>query len=131
MLARKGKFFNKAQYYDDFAAYLATQLYFRITNPKQFDENSKVQKIKSVLNYIKATIYPMKVNFEQEHYSQTVSAPIEEDDIEFDVQYSFSDILSESVDELSKVEFDLCLGNIDKTIKNFLQRIPYYSDKKI
>lgn len=131
MLARKGKFFHKSQYYDDFAAYLATQLYFRITNPKQFDENSKMQKIKSILNYMKSIIYARKVMFEQEHYSQVVTPSTEEDDVEYDVHYSFSDMLSESVDELSRVEFDLCLHSIDKTIKKFLKRIPYYSDKKI
>ena len=131
MLARKGNFFGRSNYYDDFSTYLATQIYFRIKNPKQFDDNSDMKKIKSILNYIKSIIYPRKVTFEQEYYSQVVSAPIEDEDVEYDVRYSFSDMLSESVDEISRVEFDLCLQNIPKTIKTFLKRIPYYHCDKV
>jgi hypothetical protein len=130
MLARKGRYFNKAQYYEDFATFLATQLFFRIKNPKQFDDNSKMNKIKSILNYIKAIIYSRKIVFEQEYYSQIISQPLSEDDaVEYDVEYSFADRISESVDELSRVEFDLCLHDIVKTIRNFLVRIPYRKDK--
>ena len=38
-------------------------------------------------------------------------------------------MISESIDELSRVEFDACLHDTPKTLKNFLKRIPYYNDK--
>ena len=129
MLARKNRFFNKTEYYEDFATYLATYLYFRIKNPKQFDDNFKMQKIKSILNYIKNIIYPRKVDFEQEHYSQVVTPPEENKPVEYAINYTFSDMLSESVDELSRVEFDACLEDVNKTIKKFLKKIPYRTDK--
>ena len=131
MLAVKARLFNKGQYYDDFATYFATNIYFRIKNPKQFDDNSKMKKIKSVLNFMKATLYPGKVSFEQEHYAQVMTAPVQDDEVEYDVNYSFSNMLSESVDEISKVEFDTCLHDIPQTFKLYLKRIPYYKDKKL
>lgn len=129
MLARKNKYFNKASYYEDFAVYFATDLFFRIKNPKQFDDNSKMTKIKSILNYMKSTIYPRKVSFEQQYYSQIVTPSIDDEDVQYDVQYSFADRLSESVDELARVEFNTCLKDINKTVKQYLKTIPYYSDK--
>ena len=130
MLARKGRYFSKAQYYEDFATYVATSLFLRIKNTKQFDNTFKMQKIKSILNFLKSIIHYKKIDFEQEYYSQVISQPLPEDDVvEYDVEYSFADRISESVDELSRVEFDLCLHDIVKTIRNFLVRIPYRKDK--
>ena len=127
MLARKANYFNRNDYYDDFATYMATYLYFRIKNPSQFDDNSKLTKIKSILNYIKGTIYPRKVDFEQEFYSQVMSKPV--DDASVDSGYSFSDMLSESVDEISRVEFDVCLHDSIRTFRAYLKNIPYYSNR--
>jgi len=129
MLARKGKYFNKSQYYDDFATYLATQVFFRIKNPKQFDDTQRMKKIKSILNYLKSILYPRKVSFEQEYYSQILTQPEDDEDVVYDTAYSFSNMISESVDEISKVEFTACLHDITKTFKTFLKRIPYYQDK--
>jgi hypothetical protein len=38
-------------------------------------------------------------------------------------------MLSDSIDELSMVEFNLCLGDIIKTARAFLSTIPYHTDK--
>jgi len=130
MLAKKANYFNKFEYYDDFATYMATSTYFRIKNPKQFQEDSKMDKIKSILNYLKATIYPRKVSFEQEFYSQVISQT-DEDKVEYDTDYTFSDTLSESTGELSRSDFSICLADITKTFKSYLSRIPYYSDKVV
>ena len=55
MLAYKAKYFNKAEYYDDFALYFASSVYFRLTNKKQFEiepetNEPKLTQVKSVLN---------------------------------------------------------------------------------
>lgn len=132
MLARKANFFNKTYYYEDFATYNATRIFFRIKNPKQFDDSSSMQKIKSSLNYLKATLYPSKVDFEQEHYSQVISySNSDEEDVAFDVHYSFSDKLSESVDELTRVEFTQCLNDIITTFKWYLEKLPYNKNSVI
>lgn len=82
MLAVKRCFFTKTQYYDDFALMSASRVYMRLINPKQFELNEngkpKLSKIKSVLNYIKTLMYPMKVAFEQSNYSQVYSENTED-----------------------------------------------------
>lgn len=131
MLAYKAKYFTRTEYYDDFAVYFATSVYFRLKNKKQFeiDEETnepKLTKIKSCLNYMKNVAYLRKIEFEQEFYSQTFSPVLTDgDDVIYDTKYSFADKLAEVSDEISAVEFDICLGEICKTTRNFLKRIPY------
>lgn len=131
MLAIKGKFFNKSHYYEDFAIYMASELFMRLFNPKQFeldrDGNPRLTKIKSILNYMKGIISHRKIVFEAEHYSQIMS----QDEINIDEQpeYTFQSILQDSIDELELVEFDSCLRDACKTIKNFLRKTPYKDNK--
>ena len=78
MLAHKSNYFNKPKYYDDFGIYAAGKLFLRLINPKQFDINPdtglpRLTKIKSILNYAKTKIYPLKVEFEQENYYQMLA----------------------------------------------------------
>lgn len=122
MLAVKRCFFNKSQYYDDFSIVSASRVYMRMTDKRQFelDENGepKLAKIKSVLNYIKSIMYPMKVAFEQEHYSQVVSeevgdeSPIKPSDVSLD---SSSFISIEILDYLK---------DLPRVIEKYLMKIP-------
>ena len=57
MLAKKKRYFSSEKVYDDFAIWFATKMYVRLTDPRQFDENEKLDKITSVLNYIKGILY--------------------------------------------------------------------------
>lgn len=131
MLARKANYFNNKEYYDDFAIYFASSIYFRLKSPKQFEidpetNDYKLTRIKSVLNYMKNVIHLRKIEFEQEVYSQTLSPTIGKDeDVEYALNYTFADKLSESIEDISAVDFELCLNNICLTTKNFLKRIPY------
>lgn len=128
MLAHKSNYFNKAKYYDDFAIYAAGKLFMRLINPKQFTINPdtgqpKLTKIKSILNYAKTKIYPLKVEFEQENYYQ--GGPSEADVKEFELQYTYKDKLVESVDNLTRCDFNLYLTDLPKITREFLKRIPY------
>ena len=38
MLAYKRRFFDRADYYDDFAIFMATRIFMRLKNKKQFSE---------------------------------------------------------------------------------------------
>ena len=129
MLAYKSHLFSKGSYYEQFAIYSATKTYLRLMNPKQFQVSSngtaKLKRIKSILNYIKSTLYPHKVDFEQEFYSQIINYTNDFDDMSEASEYTFSDMLQEYTDELNTVEFNLCLENICSTIKNYLYQIPY------
>lgn len=131
MLARKGGYFSRSEYYEDFAAYFASSVYFRLRNPKQYiidpkTNEPKLSKIKSVLNYMKNVAYLRKMEFEQEFYSQALSPALNEsDDVEYALNYTFSDKLSESIEDITAVDFELCLNDICLTTKNFLKKIPY------
>lgn len=134
MLAYKAKFFNKYSYYDDFAIYVASAVYLRLKNPRQFEYdkngNPKLKRVKSILNYIKTILYPKKVDFEQEQYDQTFS---KSDAIPFDsdigIRYSFADSLIDSLDDITKVNFNICLGQICDTIKSYIYNLPFKNDK--
>ena len=129
MLAYKAHLFNKGFYYEDFAIYSATRTYLRLTNPKQFELDSKgnfkLKKIKSVLNYIKSVLYPHKVDFEQEFYSQVIDYSSDKNNLIEVSNYTFSDMLHEYTDDLYELEFNLSLDTIPKIIKDFLNTIPY------
>ena len=133
MIARKANYFTRQENYEDFALFFATSIYCRLKNPKQwiFDEEAnepQLPKIRSVLNYMKNVAYPRKVEFEQKFYSQIMSKGYEEDEkefVEYSTEYSFSDQLSQSIESLSMVEFNECLGDICLTTKRFLKHIPY------
>lgn len=128
MLAKKAQIFEKHHYYDDFAVYGASRVYFRLTNKKQYqykdDGTPKMEKIKSVLNYIKGILYPLKVDFQQSEYCQTISKECYVEDI----TYTFNNLIGNCIDEFNFCEFGLTFNDISKTCKKFLQTIPYKSN---
>lgn len=128
MLAAKACYFKSAKHYDDFAIFMASSAYFRLRNPKQYiydaDGNPKMTKLKSILNYLKVILYPRKVAFEQENYAQTDIILKEDENLVY-VGHTFANRLSDSVDDLVKVDFKCCLEDCCKTIKQFLKKIPY------
>ena len=128
MLAHQAGYFRSHHYYDDFAIMGATRIFFRLTNPKQkeLDENGnpKMEKIKSVLNYIKSIIYPMKVTFEQENYSQNKPYNNQTGEVEYDLLDNFRYSLNESVDKMNTLDFTLYLQDIAHTAREFLSGIP-------
>ena len=130
MLAHKQCLFSCNMYYEEFSLYGASQVYLRLTNPKQFelDNNGQphLEKIKSVLNYIKRTLYPMKVDFEQENYSQV--AYDEENELDNNSSYVYIKTLSQDT-SLDSIEFMDYLHRITDTIKSELVKIPYIKDK--
>lgn len=128
MLAAKACYFKSAKHYDDFAIFMASSAYFRLRNPKQYalDANGqpKMTKLKSILNYLKVILYPRKVAFEQQNYAQTEITLNEDENVMY-VGHTFANKISDSVDDLMKVEFRSCLGDCCNSIKEFLKSIPY------
>lgn len=125
MLAQQGQIFKHYWYYDDFAIFAANRIYFRLTNKKQWEFNSsgepKLEKIKSVLNYAKSILYPLRVDFEQSEYCQSISREAFPEEID----YNFSNLITTSIDELTFCEFGLTLNNIGNTCRAFLKTIPF------
>lgn len=131
MLAHKHNYFKRAEYYEMFAIDLTNRIYYRLINPKQFeyDEegNPKLDKIKSVLNYIKAVIYGRKVSFEQENYSQVISPKIT-DDNKYALAYSFDELVNSSSNDLKTVDVQIYLDQISKSVRAFVGKLPYAGD---
>lgn len=126
MLARKANYFTKASYLDGFGLFMASKLYFRLTNEKQFELNEdgtpKLEKIKSVLNFAKAILYPIKVDYEQSEYYQGISKNTYEEALP---EYNFENILNKSINQLLFCEYSLLFSDIGKTCKAFLRTLPY------
>lgn len=124
MLATKGGYYTTAEQYDQFGLFCATRLYLRYTNQKQFEFNDngsrKMQKIKSVLNYIKHVIYPYKVDFELEFNIPDKCINM--------IQLSGFDISETIAEETSLFDvmsYTSTLNDISLIVKSHLRKIPY------
>lgn len=130
ILAVKGRLFQVASDYDSYALYGATQLFLRYKKEKNPHNKRALTPIKSSLNYIKRILYPLKVNYQKETFSQV----FQEDGLK-DGQLP-TQILDDKVAEvrtLSKrllnVEYTQYLSQIGTTIKHVLRLCPYHKDK--
>lgn len=130
MLAHKGKYFNQSHYYEEFAIFLATEVFNRLFyNPKleEYDEGGKrkLKKIKSCLNYIKAIIYGRKVVFEQQNYSQKFSRG----DVVLTSDYIFNNKIRESLTCQLECDMSIYLQTISKVIHHYVYKnSPYKND---
>lgn len=123
MISRKRRLFEKSTEFDDFAVYAASRYFFRLMDKRQFeiDENGdpRMPRIKSILNYIKKTIYPVKVDFLDE---MRKSAKVEENSEESEL--ALHNILQESINGINVAEFDIYLNDIAKTVREYFNKIP-------
>lgn len=126
-LAKDKGYFRRKEYYDDFGIFGATRAYMRLVNPKQFDDAYKMQPLKSILNYLNATIYPMKVDFEQSTYYQ----PIISESLDESALYNFSNLLCGHTDFTARTAFDLMLEGIGPICNECVETIPYSNNKVI
>jgi hypothetical protein len=125
MLSIQGKLFSKEDDYEKFALFAASRLLMRLINPKQFKVNEDGQpvmdKIKSILNYAKKTLQPMRVDYQQAEYSQIVS----QEAVEGELNYNFDNIVSKTIRSLHISDFEMTMQNVGKTCEHFLSSLPY------
>lgn len=130
MLARHANLFKKHHYYDDFSIFVANRVYVRLTNKKQFEMNDdgtfRMEKIKSILNYLKAILYPSKVTFEQSEYCQSISKETTLDNLNF----NFDTLLNRTSSNIHLSDFKFMLHDVGKTCENFLSSLPYLKTSK-
>ena len=76
-LAIKKCMFNNFQDYDPYAFYGANRIYFalrkNIWNTGKTIKGKEIKPIKSCLNYIKALLYPMKIEYQNETFREIIS----------------------------------------------------------
>lgn len=127
MLAHKGSYFETSAEYEDFALTMSNTLFMRLRNPKQFDfdaeGNPKLPKIKSILNYIKKTIYLQKIDYEnmREYKYETVQPAL----LDNYITKQLSEHAQKAQSLISKIEFNEYLEKILTVIKHQLKHIPY------
>lgn len=134
VLACKGKYFKNFQDYDDFAIFAASKVYMRLVDKRQFNPEPgerKLDVIKSVLNYIKLTLYGMKVDYQKDTYKQIID-PRLNDKIDIDkLKYSFKEQIENNYwFDLQKNIFD-DLNELPDIIKDIVSKTPYKDDKII
>ena len=134
MLAVKKRYFYTQSDYENFSLMGATQIYRRLTNPRQFleeDDPRKLKKIKSCLNYMKKVLYPFKIDYQREYFNQIISP---------DQAYlKNTEILEEGLKRTAiqncsiflETELDTYISDICKTIKAFVSKLPYRRDTVI
>ena len=135
LICIKNKLFSNWSDYEPFGLYASTRLYLRLINEKQFqlDENSepKMKRIKSILNFIKKTLRPMIVDFQQKAFKEEFRPEIHGEDfinslkdgLLYQARCQFSDkIASECVSYFE---------SLPKTVWQVVMQTPYQNDKLI
>ena len=130
-LAVKQKLFKNWDDYEGFSLEFTSKLYQRLTNPKQFlpdDDPKKLKKIKSILNYIKKSMYPMKVDYQNDVFNQRFD-PVLHSQTVLDLREKATQICRDQPTPLMHVDFEYYLRKITHTVKMFLKTSPYRNDK--
>lgn len=133
MLASIGKFFHKSKDYADFAIYSAETVYFRLIDPNRVDENDtsgKPKKIKSVLNYLKATIYPLKTVYQNSTFSQSF-VPSKDNKCEEHLTEELDDLYVSDIQNKESLMFDIedSFNLIRIYLRKLLAFSPYQKNK--
>ena len=103
-LAIKKCMFTNFEDYDGYAFYAANRLFFalrkNLTNQGKTIKGKQIRPIKSCLNYTKALLYPMKIEYQRESFKEV----IEEEFVskKFDA-FSYKEQLKSTVRESSEV----------------------------
>lgn len=124
-LAIKKCMFTKFEEYDGYAFYAANRLFFAIRknleNQGHVVKGKLIRPIKSCLNYTKALLYPMKIEYQREAYREI----IEEEYISthFD-SFTYKEHLKNS----AKLAHDVS-GNFRRYLVDSLSRPDYLLDK--
>lgn len=131
VLAIKHKLLPNWDDYQPFSLYAAGRLYMRLVNPKQFKVNKngkKMKKVKSILNFVKKTMHPMIVDFQNQHFEQNFVPGLHGDTVETIRQRTIS-AARHQYSAWLKMDFEYYLNKICNTIKTFLNESPYCDDK--
>lgn len=87
-LACKQGFFKNFADYDKFACYAATEVYLamrrKLQHAGEIRHGKEIVPIKSVLNYVKTVLYPLKVNYQRENFSTVIDETANDKYLEFE-----------------------------------------------
>lgn len=123
MLACKKMYFpNKFDDYDGYALYASREIYMRAI---KFQKRGV--RIKSILNYVKAVLYSMKVNYQNETFRTVINPKV----VPFDSD-SYHDRLKANIqadyDKGKSEEVIMALGMMPRAIMAAVDGTPYAAD---
>ena len=112
---------------DSFGLYCASRLYFRYRNKKQFELNddgtTKLEKIKSVLNYLKKVLHHYKTDYELEFHIENKNLDVISTDY-----FNLDNYLVDNTSLFDRMSFSYTLGSVSTVCKAHLRKIPYKKD---
>ena len=115
MLAKKMKYFEHEQDYDEFSLYMASRLYMRLTN-------SNKSPIKSILNYLKRTIGVQRLTWEEKYRTSTNKNGNQI------FYFDTHNIANSLVDETSLYDYksyETILTSLESIVSTHLRKIPF------
>lgn len=127
-LACKQKYFYTTEDYDNYSIYAAEQMYMILkknyNNQGTIKQGKKVVLIKSSLNYIKALMYPAKVDYQQKYFTHVFTSGVrgfDEDNMLNILHDDIQDNYKEDILSAINYEFE----NISTTINDILNNSLY------
>lgn len=135
-LAFKKKFFRRYEDYENYALYAAAQTYMRLINQRQFlpeNDPKKLKKIKSVLNFAKRIMYPLKVNYQKNNFNDVIKI---DETVEYDgkeiheaMRTSLTEDVQNSVKDFVSIEVNNYIDTVSRIVKKVVDDTPYRKDK--
>lgn len=128
MLSIKRHFFHKEVDYDNYAQYLATIVYTRMTTPRQYLDESDpkyLTPIKSCLNYMKQILYARKCAYCNEEFNSTT----QEDSLDSEItrEYMTEQVMA-TPNSLLACDVKIYLKTIDGIIQDCIYKGVYGND---
>ena len=118
MIAIKRDYFRARHDIEDFSLYASSWYFMRLTDERQFGDNPTLDTVKSILNYVKRTLFTLKRLYCKKHFREQELSDVDFVNIDTD---AFAFYVNKKVDSLGKVDFGCYLGSIKDTIRNYLK----------
>lgn len=122
MLTTKRNYFKARVDLDDFSMYAASAYYLRLTDTRQFGDNASLEKVRSILNYVRKTLFSIRRDYCKKYVNTQDVSNTEYVSMNTD---SFLMYTNKTLDELNRIDFYSGLESVQTTIKTYLMDIPY------
>lgn len=128
-LALKSGYFKNFADYDPYALYAATEIYTamhkKLVNNGKEIRGKIVVPVKSCLNYIKATIYPLKVNYQKDSFNLVLNP--ENYDLDR-IEEKYKESIQVSYRWNNDEAYEAAIIDLPKHINEILDKSPFRND---
>lgn len=128
LITMKRNYFNTKYEREDFSLFAASWYYMRLTDKRQFEDDSTLEKIKSILNYVTKTLFGVRQKYCKKYVVDREIPSPEFVDVDID---GFSMYTQRKIDSIGTLEIKSLLGTTNDFIKEYLKDIPYPKDSTI